>query len=173
MPGSPTAVVGSVADFRLGLLRGGIKHECSSKCRDRYEQTGSNRNRGVARPRGADTTGEGLGVGPWASLARLVGTARINDMKPRIILAGGSGFLGQALASYFQKLGFEILILTRSAGQTGGRAREVTWDACTIGPWQQELESATAVVNLTGRSVNCRYNARNRKEILDSRLNST
>jgi uncharacterized protein (TIGR01777 family) len=94
-------------------------------------------------------------------------------MKRRIILAGGSGFLGQALASYFQQLGFEIIILTRSAGHLGGAGRQVAWDACTVGPWQRELEGATAVVNLTGRSVNCRYNARNRKEILDSRVNST
>ncbi len=94
-------------------------------------------------------------------------------MKRRIILAGGSGFLGQALASYFQQLGFEIIILTRSAGHSGGAVRQVAWDACTIGPWQWELEGATSVVNLTGRSVNCRYNARNRKEILDSRVNST
>lgn len=94
-------------------------------------------------------------------------------MKRRIILAGGSGFLGQTLASYFLQLGFEVIILTRSAGQIGGAGRQVAWDACTIGPWQQELEGATAVVNLTGRSVNCRYNAPNRKEILDSRVNST
>lgn len=90
----------------------------------------------------------------------------------RIILAGGSGFLGRALAGHFLKAGWDAVILTRSPGQTAG-AREVAWDARTPGPWQSELEGAIAVVNLTGRSVNCRYNRRNRKEILDSRVNST
>jgi hypothetical protein len=49
----------------------------------------------------------------------------------------------------------------------------VVWDAGNLGPWQTELEGALAVVNLTGKSVNCRYNTRNRREILGSRVNST
>jgi NAD dependent epimerase/dehydratase family enzyme len=65
------------------------------------------------------------------------------------------------------------VVLTRAPGQTGLVGRHVAWDACTLGAWQGELEGATAVVNLTGKSVNCRYHARNRKEILDSRVNST
>ncbi len=47
------------------------------------------------------------------------------------------------------------------------------WDAQNLGDWTSELESADAVINLTGRSVNCRYNAENRRAILDSRLDST
>lgn len=94
-------------------------------------------------------------------------------MTPRIIIAGGSGFLGQTLAYYSQERGFEIVVLTRAPGKTGVVGRPVAWDACTLGAWQGELEGATAVVNLTGKSVNCRYHARNRKEILDSRVNST
>ena len=91
----------------------------------------------------------------------------------RIILAGGSGFLGRALADHFLNAHWDVVILTRSPHQTGGAGRQVAWDARTLSSWQRELEGATAVVNLTGRSVNCRYNARNRKEILDSRVNST
>jgi hypothetical protein len=49
----------------------------------------------------------------------------------------------------------------------------LAWDARTLGDWQSELEGATAVVNLTGKSVNCRYTPRNQKEILDSRVDST
>jgi uncharacterized protein (TIGR01777 family) len=94
-------------------------------------------------------------------------------MKPRIILAGGSGFLGQALATYFQKRGFDVVVLGRSARQAGLTGRQVIWDARTPGPWQSELDGAAAVVNLTGKSVNCRYNKRNREQILGSRVDST
>jgi len=92
--------------------------------------------------------------------------------KSRIILAGGSGFLGQALAKHFQALGWEVVVLTRSP-QANRAAREVRWDAETLGEWVPELEGAAAVVNLTGRSVDCRYTEANRRLILDSRVNST
>ena len=92
--------------------------------------------------------------------------------QPRLILAGGSGFLGQALARHFQTLGWEVIVLTRSP-QAKRAAREVSWDAETPGAWAGELEGAAAVVNLTGRTVDCRYNAQNRHDILASRVNST
>src|SRR5665213_3415382 len=95
------------------------------------------------------------------------------NMKQRIILAGGSGFLGQALAAYFLRLNWEIVILRRSPKRRDDGVREVQWNACTRGPWQDQLDGAAAVVNLTGKSVDCRYNARNRKEIMESRVNST
>ncbi|MSU58437.1 MAG: TIGR01777 family protein [Pedosphaera sp.] len=95
-------------------------------------------------------------------------------MKPqRILLAGGSGFLGGELAKYFSALGWEVVVLTRSPKSRTDVVREVVWDARTVGDWARELEGATAVVNLTGRSVDCRYNAKNRREIMDSRVNST
>ena len=91
----------------------------------------------------------------------------------KIILAGGSGFLGRSLAAHFQRNGYEIIILARNpkAGKAG--IREVAWDACTPGEWMRELEQAVAVINLVGRSVNCRYHAQNRRLILESRLAST
>ncbi|MBI5802137.1 MAG: TIGR01777 family protein [Verrucomicrobia bacterium] len=89
-----------------------------------------------------------------------------------MILAGGSGFLGQALAKHFQALGWKVVVLTRSP-EANRAAREVRWDAGTLGVWARELEGAAAVVNLTGRSVDCRYNAENRRLIMDSRVNST
>ena len=91
----------------------------------------------------------------------------------KIGIAGGSGFLGSALAAHFQNVGFEIVILTRSPKSRADSVREVSWDARNIGDWACELEGATAVVNLTGRSVDCRYNAKNRREIMESRVNST
>ena len=94
-------------------------------------------------------------------------------MNHKIVLAGGTGFLGQALAAHFIKAGWDVVILTRSLGHTPVRGREVAWDACNVGAWRKELEGAAAVVNLSGKSVNCRYNQRNRQQILESRVNST
>lgn len=91
----------------------------------------------------------------------------------KIILAGGSGFLGGALANHFQARGWEVVILTRSPKSRPNGVRAVAWDTKSLGAWARELEGATAVVNLTGRSVDCRYNAKNRREIMDSRVNST
>jgi len=91
----------------------------------------------------------------------------------RIVLAGGSGFLGQALAGHFDKAGWEVVVLTRSPQQTASGNRQVAWNSRTLGPWTSELDGAVAVVNLTGRSVNCRYDARHRTEIMDSRVFST
>jgi hypothetical protein len=96
----------------------------------------------------------------------------------KIVIAGGSGFLGRALAAHFQKRGYAITILTRFPG-AGACARppcairEVGWEARTPGNWTRELEDATAMINLVGQSVNCRYHERNRKLILESRVDST
>ena len=91
----------------------------------------------------------------------------------RIILTGGSGFLGHALAAHFQKAGYEIMVLTRAPKPGPGGIRQIVWDARTRGDWATELEGATAVINLVGRSVNCRYHERNRQQILESRVQST
>ena len=94
-------------------------------------------------------------------------------MKNKIILAGGSGFLGTVLADYFGAKGMEVVILTRNPGTRVGRVREARWDGATVGDWLEELEGARALINLAGVSVNCRYHERNRKRLLDSRLEST
>lgn len=92
--------------------------------------------------------------------------------RARIVLPGGSGFLGQALAAELAARGDEVVILTRRPQIDGGPIREVAWDGETLSGWAAELEGARAVVNFTGRSVNCRYTPANRQEILDSRLDS-
>ena len=94
-------------------------------------------------------------------------------MNSKIILAGGTGFLGSVLADYFAQKGCEVVILTRKSKALIERVRDVRWDGETVGDWCKELEGAQALINLAGLSVNCRYHARNRKLMLDSRLNST
>jgi len=93
--------------------------------------------------------------------------------KQKMILAGGSGFLGGELTKQFSALGWEVVILTRSPKSRADGVRELSWDAKSLGEWARELDGATAVLNLTGRSVDCRYSGKNRREILDSRVNST
>ena len=93
--------------------------------------------------------------------------------KQKIILAGGSGFLGGELAKYFKVLNWEVVVLARSPKSRIDGVMEVAWDTKSLGDWARELDGATAVVNLTGRSVDCRYTAKNRQEIMDSRVNST
>src|SRR3989442_8975791 len=90
----------------------------------------------------------------------------------RIILAGGSGFLGTLLARELGARGAEVIILTRNPSQRGGGTRELHWDGRNLGQWAEHLNGARAVVNLTGRSVNCRYTPENRREIVESRVDS-
>jgi uncharacterized protein (TIGR01777 family) len=90
----------------------------------------------------------------------------------RIILAGGSGFLGQLLAGYLQPRGWEPIVLTRNPSSNAA-FKEIAWDGRTVGEWAKTLEGADAVLNLAGRSVNCRYTEKNRRAIMDSRVDST
>ena len=94
-------------------------------------------------------------------------------MKTKILLAGGSGFLGTVLVDHLAAKDNEVVILTRSPKACGGLVREVQWDGETVGGWGEELEGARALINLAGISVNCRYHANNRRLMLDSRLKST
>lgn len=91
----------------------------------------------------------------------------------RIILAGGSGFLGQALAKRFSETGSEVIILTRAPRGRAGGVKELSWDGKSLGEWARLVEGADAVINLTGRSVDCRYTAANRRLIVASRVDST
>ena len=93
-------------------------------------------------------------------------------MSRRVVLAGGSGFLGQLLASYLQPHGWESVVLTRTPS-ANARFPEIAWDARTLGDWAQSLEAADAVINLAGRSVNCRFTPENKRLVMDSRVDST
>jgi hypothetical protein len=131
-------------------------------------------------------------------------------MKPRrIILAGGSGFLGRILREHFLMQGGAVTVLTRSPrrrsaehcsaslaeavraercsalhfsthqdpalsqGNNREQSHDTFWDGRTPGKWTRELDGADVVVNLAGRSVDCRYHARNRRLMMDSRVDST
>lgn len=90
-------------------------------------------------------------------------------MKKRIVIAGGSGFLGKALYTYFTDKGFEVYILSRNPE----KSYEVYWDGKDFGEWCYLLEGAYALINLAGKSVNCRYTEKNKALIRSSRLDST
>src|SRR5262245_13022525 len=93
----------------------------------------------------------------------------------RVVLAGGSGFLGTILSAHFRAQGCEVVVLTRSARATADPVehREGSWDGHTLGDWARELDGAEVMINLAGRSVDCRYHARNRRLMMDSRIDST
>jgi len=90
----------------------------------------------------------------------------------RIVIAGGSGFLGCTLAAHWIRNGVELINLTRRPRAGPHGMRDMRWDGKTLGDWAAQLDGADAVVNLTGRSVDCRHNARNRELILNSRVQS-
>jgi uncharacterized protein len=94
-------------------------------------------------------------------------------MKQKIILAGGSGFLGQALARHFSALNWEVVVLTRHPCPRTDGVREVSWDGDRVGAWAQELEGADAIVNLSGKSIDCRFTVANKKMLLESRIRPT
>jgi len=89
----------------------------------------------------------------------------------KIVIPGGSGQVGRVLARAFVAHGHDVVVLSRSP--RAGAWRTVRWDGVTAGAWVHEIDGADAVINLAGRSVNCRYSAANRLEILESRLRST
>ncbi len=124
-----------------------------------------------------------------------------DDAKARVVLAGGSGFLGRGLTAALVERGYAVTVLSRSAsggfaasggsaasgasgasggsggfgGSEEGKREGVTWrqwDAKTLGDWAECLEGAAAIVNLVGRSVDCRKTAENQRVILESRVDS-
>ena len=88
----------------------------------------------------------------------------------KIIIPGGSGQVGTILARAFHGEGHEVVALSRRPQPAPWRC--VPWDGVRLGDWVPELDGADVVINLAGRNVNCRYHARNRREIMDSRVRS-
>jgi uncharacterized protein len=100
----------------------------------------------------------------------------------KIIIAGGTGFIGQELTRYFVRDN-EVIILSRQLSDTTNNRNKynlvttkdttsvqlLKWDGKNSGTWAQALNGADMVINLAGKSVNCRYNEKNKKEIFDSR----
>jgi len=93
------------------------------------------------------------------------------DLK-KVIIPGGSGFIGDYVSRYFVDRGFEVVVLSRTKVGFVNGIRYVFWDAVTIDKWVEFLEGAFAVINLTGRSINCRFTKKNKEEIFQSRVDS-
>lgn len=91
----------------------------------------------------------------------------------KLIIAAGTGFLGQVLVTHFKDKFDQIVILTRGKSTSIDSIKYVNWDAKTLSGWENELENASVLINLAGKSVDCRYTAANKKEIYDSRIDST
>ena len=89
----------------------------------------------------------------------------------KIVIPGGTGQVGGVLARAFQTDGHDVVVLGRRPKASPWRFAQ--WDGETIGDWAGEFDGADVVINLAGRSVNCRYNEKNRREMMDSRVDST
>ncbi|MGX4737261.1 TIGR01777 family oxidoreductase [Kitasatospora griseola] len=87
----------------------------------------------------------------------------------KIVLPGGTGHVGRLLEREWTAAGHEVLILTRGPD----RGREIHWDGRTLGPWAEAVDGSDLVVNLAGRSVDCRYTPANLRTMMDSRVDST
>jgi hypothetical protein len=90
----------------------------------------------------------------------------------KVVIPGGSGQVGQILARRFVARGDDVVVLSRG-GSPLGAGRAVDWDGRTLGPWASEIDGADVVINLAGRSVNCRYTTENLAAMLSSRVDST
>jgi uncharacterized protein (TIGR01777 family) len=86
----------------------------------------------------------------------------------KVVIPGGSGQVGGVLSRTLAAEGHEVVVLSRGASE----ARTVAWDGKTLGAWAEEIDGADVVINLAGRSVNCRYTEQNLREMFDSRVDS-
>ena len=89
----------------------------------------------------------------------------------KIVIPGGSGHVGMLLARALVSRGHDLVVLSRESRAAPWRVAQ--WDGTTVGEWAKEIDGADVVINLAGRSVNCRYTPAHRAEILDSRIQST
>lgn len=108
----------------------------------------------------------------WELKIREFVAKKITQMK-KLIIAAGTGFLGQVLVNHFKDQFDEIVILTRGNSKTIDGIKYVNWNARTFSGWEKELENAAVLINMAGKSVDCRYTQKNKKEILLSRIEST
>jgi len=91
----------------------------------------------------------------------------------KIVLPGGSGQIGAVLARAFRARGDEVVVLSRGNSCLARDVRVVPWDGRALGAWAREIDGADVVVNLAGRTVNCRYSEKHLREMMDSRVDST
>lgn len=91
----------------------------------------------------------------------------------RIVIAGGSGFLGRALVAHWAKEGHDLTVLSRGQGPSRHGEKQLSWDGRTLGAWAAEIDGCDLLINLAGRSVDCRYTSKNKADIMNSRIEST
>ncbi|MFH8383838.1 TIGR01777 family oxidoreductase [Kitasatospora sp. NPDC018058] len=87
----------------------------------------------------------------------------------KIVIPGGSGALGNLLDRSLTAAGHQVVVLSRRPAGP----RRIGWDGRSLGAWAAEVDGSDVVLNLAGRSVNCRYTEENRKAMMDSRVHST
>jgi len=110
----------------------------------------------------------------WVCILVLESCSVMADLTgKRIVVAGGSGFLGLAMATQFAGAGADVTIVSRSRLKANGRWKNLVWNGRTLGDWTESIEGADAVVNLAGRTVNCIKTPDHCDEILRSRVEST
>lgn len=93
-------------------------------------------------------------------------------MKEKIIIAGGSGFFGSYLCNYFSEK-HDVIVLTRGKSYEKNGISYQHWDGKTIGDWNESLDGSKAIINLSGKSINCRFTDENKKALINSRVDST
>ena len=81
----------------------------------------------------------------------------------KVVIAGGTGFIGSYIANRFKEEGYDVLIVSRTPGH-------VSWNPLEL---EKAMENSELVINLAGKSINCKHNEENKKALLDSRLEPT
>ena len=92
--------------------------------------------------------------------------------RDRVVICGGTGFLGKHLIANLAQNDLPIVVLSRSRNGVHDNIEFVHWDAKKKGQWINWLEGAAAVINLSGKRIDVRFSAKNRRQILESRLHS-
>jgi len=87
----------------------------------------------------------------------------------KITIAGGTGFIGSELVSHFENKNYQVVVLGRTQVN---KSNYFQWDGKSVGEWKNQLKGTDVLINLAGKSVDCRYTEENKKEIFDSRTNS-
>lgn len=90
-----------------------------------------------------------------------------------MVIAAGTGFLGTVLIDFFKESYQEIIVLTRGKSERKNNIQYVHWNANSLTGWESVLENADVLINLAGKSVDCRYTPENKAAILSSRIDST
>jgi len=91
----------------------------------------------------------------------------------KMVIAAGTGFLGTVLIDFFKESYQEIIVLTRGKSENKNNIKFVHWNANSLTGWEDVLENADVLINLAGKSVDCRYTPENKASILSSRIDST